>query len=239
MTALLISLMGLLTAPLAAQQLYHVPPDTLFQGIPYQLEVITPLEWPSPAMLRLYLRSDPKASFQEIPFEGGPYRYTVWLDMGMLATKQVEYAIVAIYPRLGQLGYPPRDPLKHPQIVPVSNRHWPKWEHLPWYQARKRFLRFELTAWKRQTLRSKRSEPVFNPGKTQKVLILGRLVAETPPDCSLPEIMGLLSAACKHYGWDGLTNLKFAPLHREDYQSPGARLTLTSIEGEYFIFRGE
>ncbi len=113
------ALLTLLFSTLFGYELYHNPPEKFLQGVPGQMEVLTPHFLPDPDYVKLYLRGTNQSSYQELHFYEFEGAWFCDIPAAYMTTDTLSYYISASFGPAGLAAFPTQDPEIHPQKIPL------------------------------------------------------------------------------------------------------------------------
>ncbi|NQV15759.1 hypothetical protein HQ531_09915 [bacterium] len=102
-----------------AFEVYHNPPKNFLQGVPGQLEVITPHYLNEPDFVRLYLRPQGQSVYQELNFYEQEGAWYCDIPAAYMNTDTLSYYISVSFGPAGFAALPIENPEDHPFEIPL------------------------------------------------------------------------------------------------------------------------
>ncbi|MCF7808645.1 MAG: hypothetical protein K9M49_06430 [Candidatus Marinimicrobia bacterium] len=214
-----------------AYELYHTPPEQLLQGVPGQLEVLTPHYLPDPQSVTLHLKGQGQYSYQELYFYPGEGAWRCDIPAAYLDTDTLTYYISASFGPAGLAAYPAENPASQPVKIPLI-KFTTKGQRLEPELIKDSIVDYQVTPWKpRPAYRSNKFPVIYIPKSNRFFIESGFIRIVGNEQASKEDLIRSMMYLCLSENADAITDLKFSLLtERSDWWRARGRIEL---EGTY------
>ncbi|MCF7822661.1 MAG: hypothetical protein K9N35_00665 [Candidatus Marinimicrobia bacterium] len=159
-----------LISSLCGFELYHNPPEKFLQGVPGQIEVLTPDYLPTPDYVTLFLRHYDQDIYQELTFYESEGTWYCDIPAAYLDTDTLCYYIGASFGPAGLAAFPPENPESSPLKIPLV-KFKTKGRKLEPAFVKGSIVDYEVTPWKPKPAYRASNFPVIYIPKTNRAFI--------------------------------------------------------------------
>lgn len=227
---LVLSILSLVSIGLA-YELYHTPPEQLLQGVPGQMEVLTPHYLPDPDLVTLHVKSSMDASFQELLFHQEEGAWFCDIPAAYMDADTLYYYISASFGPAGLAAFPAEDPLNQPMKVALV-KFTARGKRLEPAMVKDHIVDFTVTPWKpRPSYRSNKFPVLYLPQSNPAFIESGYIKIIGNEKASTEDLIRSMLYLCLEENADAITDLKFSLLtERSDWWKMKGRI---EVEGVY------
>lgn len=201
-----------LTGVSQAYEIYHVPPDELYQGVPSQLEVLTPYYLPDPQAVTLHLRLSRQQSYQNLAFNEVEGAWFCEIPVAYMETDTLFYYISASFGAAGLAAFPAIAPEENPVKIPLIKFNSLNRAISP-KLIKDHLVDFKVTPWKKRPVHRSNNFPVLYLPKSNRAFIeSGYIRIVGNEKASKEDLMRSVLYLCLEENADAVTDLKFSLL---------------------------
>lgn len=195
-----------------AYELFHTPPEQFLQGVPGQLEVLTPHYLPDPQYVTLHLRGDDQYSFQELQFYPGEGAWSCDIPAAYMDTDTLRYYISASFGPAGLAAYPAEKPDTNPIKIPLI-KFTTRGKRLEPQLMQESIVDFQVTPWTpRPAYRSNKFPVIYIPEANRFFIESGYIKIVGNEKASTEDLIRSMMYLCLEENADAITELKFTLL---------------------------
>jgi len=206
-----------------AFEISHEPPAHFLQGVPGQLEVLTPYYLDEPDFVRLYLRPVNQDVYQELTFYPQEGAWYCDIPAAFMNTDTLCYYISASFGPAGFAALPEVDPESHPFKVPLIRFKSKKRKFEP-ALINAAIKDYTVTPWKPKPAHRSNNFPVLYIPKANRAFIeSGYIKIIGNEQGTAEDLLRSMLYLCLQENADAVTALKYSLL--------SAKPDMTEIKG--------
>jgi len=203
--------LGLLTTS-QAFEIYHEAPENFLQGVPGQLEVLTPYYLDSPDFVRLYLKANGQSMYQELNFYAQEEAWFCDIPAAFMNVDTLVYYISASFGPAGFAALPGGNPEKNPYKVPLI-KFKTKGRKFDPELIQDAIVDYTVTPWNvKPAFRESNFPVLYIPRATQAFIESGYIKIIGNQDASAEDLLRSMLYLCLQENADAITGLKFSLL---------------------------
>ena len=214
-----------------AYELYHTPPVQFLQGVPGQMEVLTPHYLPNPEFVSLHLKTAPDLNYQVLQFYPVEGAWFCDIPAAYMDADTLFYYISASFGRSGLAAFPSVNPESRPIKVSLV-KFKTKGRRLEPKMVNESIVDFSVTPWKpRPAYRSNKFPVLYIPQSNRSFIESGYIKIVGNEKATTEDLIRSMLYLCLEENADAITDLKFSLLtERSNWWQMKGRM---EVEGIY------
>ncbi|MCF6238781.1 MAG: hypothetical protein L3J79_08235, partial [Candidatus Marinimicrobia bacterium] len=153
-----------------AYEIFHEPPEKFLQGVPSQLEVLTPYYLDQVDFVHLYLKAGGQSTYQELNFYELEGAWFCDIPAAFMNVDTLSYYIIASFGPAGFAALPAIDPEIFPFKVPLL-KFRSKGKKFKPELVQEVIVDYQVTPWKPKPAYRSNSFPVLYIPKANRIFI--------------------------------------------------------------------
>lgn len=193
-------------------EIYHSPPEYFLQGVPSQLEVLTPYYLNEPEFVRLYLKAQTQTAYQELSFYEQEGAWFCDIPAAYLTADTLLYYIGVSFGPAGFAALPAENPETDPFKIPLLKFNLKGKKFEP--KLNKDVLvDYSVTPWKPKPAYRSNNFPVLYLPKSNRAFIeSGYIKIIGNEEASTEDLLRSMLYLCLQENADAITDLKVSLL---------------------------
>ena len=195
-----------------AFELYHQAPKNFLEGVPGQLEVLTPDYLPDPDYVTLHIKPYDQQNYQELQFYEVEGSWFCEIPAAYMNTDTLDYYITASFGPAGFAAFPPVSPERSPLRIPLI-RFQARQKRLEPVLVKERIVDYSVTPWKPKPKFRSNNFPIIYLEKTNSAFEESgyiRIVGDEK--ASFEDLLTTMMYLCLQENGDAITDLNFSLL---------------------------
>ncbi len=193
-------------------EIYHSPPEHFLQGVPSQLEVLTPYYLNEPDYVRLYLKPQGQSAYQELSFYEQEGAWFCDIPAAYLVTDTLRYYISVSFGPAGFAALPAEDPETNPFKIPLVKFNSENRKLVP-KLARDVLTDYIVTPWKpKPAYRSNNFPVIYLPKANRAFIESGYIKIIGNEEATTEDLLRSMLYLCLQENADAITDLKYSLL---------------------------
>ncbi len=200
-------------------EIYHIPPENFLQGVPGQLEVLTPHYLDEPDFVRLYIRTNKGTTYQEVSFYSQDESWFCDIPASYMNVDTLYYYISASFCPAGFAAIPPNNPETNPFGVPLIRfrSKGVKFEPELMHEV---IVDYTVTPWNKKPRRRSNNFPVLYISEPSSAFVESGYIKIIGNDkASAEDLLKSMMFLCLQENGDAITGLKYSLLSAQQKMS--------------------
>jgi len=200
-------------------EIYHIPPENFLQGVPGQLEVLTPHYLEEAEYVRLYIKPQTLEAYQELNFYTQDEAWYCDIPASYMNADTLCYYISASFGPAGFAAKPANNPEANPFKVPLI-RFKSKGQKFEPELMGAVIIDYTVTPWKPKPRRRANNFPVLYIPKANDAFIEAGYIKIIGDDMATAEdLLRSMLYLCLQENGDAITELKYSLLSAKQKMS--------------------